>query len=139
MKNIQSNNILIKLIKNNTGYSSKNFFLIVITIVSTLLLCMPITALIIDMYNNKTVTMSWNDIGMYIGSIAAMVTGVGISKAWSEKYERLPGPDGILGTEDDIYVKKCSAFEYVKEPPKNNMQCENDSIQYDNDSCNVEF
>ena len=117
MKNIIPNNFLLKLIKNNTGYSSKNFFLVIMTIIAGVLLCMPITALIIDMYNNKTVTMSWSDIGMYIGSVATMVTGVGITKAWSEKYERHPGPDGILGTKDDVYVKKCSAYEYANEPP----------------------
>ena len=109
MKNIIPNNFLLKLIKNNTGYSSKNFFLVIMTIIAGVLLCMPITALIIDMYNNKTVTMSWSDIGMYIGSVATMVTGVGITKAWSEKYERHPGPDGILGTEDDVYIKKGAA------------------------------
>lgn len=116
MKNIIPNNFLLKLIKNNTGYSSKNFFLVIMTIIAGVLLCMPITALIIDMYNNNTVTMSWSDIGMYIGSVATMVTGVGITKAWSEKYERHPGPDGILGTEDDVYIKKGSAYEYTNEP-----------------------
>ena len=100
------------LINNNTGVSSKNFFLIIVTIIGTVLLCVVIAAIITDLINNGTVTMSWSDMGLFVGSVSSMFCAVGITKAWSEKYERKPGPDGILGTNDDVYIKKCSGYEY---------------------------
>lgn len=106
------------LIKNNTGVSSKNFFLIAVTIIGTMLLAMVIVSIIIDLINNGTVTMNWSDMSIFVGSVSTMFCAAGITKAWSEKYERTPGPDGILGNEDDTYIKKCSAFEYVKENDK---------------------
>lgn len=42
----------------------------------------------------------------YIASVAAIFASGGITKAWSERYERRAGPDGKLGTDDDIYIKK---------------------------------
>lgn len=116
---IYSDNFLIKLIKNNTGYSSKNFFLIAVTIIGSVLLTMPVIAIIVELINTGTVTMSWSDIAMYVGAVFSGFTGAGIAKAWSEKYERLPGPDGILGTADDVYVKRGSAYEYTDEPSNN--------------------
>ena len=95
---------LKNLINNNTGVSSKNFFLIVVTLIGSLLLAMVVISIIVDLLHNGKVTMSWADMGMFV-----------ITKAWSEKYERTPGPDGILGTEDDLYIKKTSGFEYIKE------------------------
>lgn len=100
------------LINNNTGVSSKNFFLIIVTIIGTVLLCVVIAAIITDLINNGTVTMSWSDMGLFVGSVSSMFCAVGITKAWSEKYERKPGSDGILGTDDDVYIKKCSGYEY---------------------------
>ena len=100
------------LINNNTGVSSKNFFLIIVTIIGTVLLCVVIAAIITDLINNGTVTMSWSDMGLFVGSVSSMFCAVGITKAWSEKYERKPGPDGLLGTDDDVYIKKCSGYEY---------------------------
>ena len=51
-------------------------------------------------YLLSEVTMSWADMGMFVGSVSTMFCAVGITKAWSEKYERTPGQDGILGNED---------------------------------------
>ena len=103
------------LINNNTGVSSKNFFLIVITLIGAVLLAMVIISIIVDLIHNGTVTMSWADMGMFVGSVSTMFCAAGITKAWSEKYERTPGPDGILGNEDDVYIKKSSGYEYTKE------------------------
>ena len=114
------------LINNNTGVSSKNFFLIVVTIIGTVLLCVVIAAIITDLINNGTVTMSWSDMGLFVGSVSSMFCAVGITKAWSEKYERKPGKDGILGTDDDVYVKKCSSYEYSETTNENiNEESEN--------------
>ena len=103
------------LINNNTGVSSKNFFLIAITLIGAVLLAMVIISIIVDLIHNGTVTMSWADMGMFVGSVSTMFCTAGITKAWSEKYERTPGPDGILGNEDDVYIKKSSGYEYTKE------------------------
>ena len=103
------------LINNNTGVSSKNFFLIAITLIGAVLLAMVIISIIVDLIHNGTVTMSWADMGMFVGSVSTMFCAAGITKAWSEKYERTPGPDGMLGNEDDVYIKKSSGYEYTKE------------------------
>lgn len=103
------------LINNNTGVSSKNFFLIAVTFIGAILLLMVIISIVIDLIHNGTVTMSWADMGMFVGSVSTMFCAAGITKAWSEKYERTPGPDGILGNEDDVYIKKSSGYEYTKE------------------------
>ena len=103
------------LINNNTGVSSKNFFLIAITLIGAVLLAMVIISIIVDLIHNGKVTMSWADMGMFVGSVSTMFCAAGITKAWSEKYERTPGPDGILGNEDDVYIKKSSGYEYTKE------------------------
>lgn len=103
------------LINNNTGVSSKNFFLIAITLIGAVLLAMVIISIVVDLIRNGTVTMSWADMGMFVGSVSTMFCAAGITKAWSEKYERTPGPDGILGNEDDVYIKKSSGYEYTKE------------------------
>ena len=103
------------LINNNTGVSSKNFFLIAITLIGAILLAMVIISIVVDLIRNGTVTMRWADMGMFVGSVSTMFCAAGITKAWSEKYERTPGPDGILGNEDDVYIKKSSGYEYTKE------------------------
>ena len=113
------------LINNNTGVSSKNFFLIIVTIIGTVLLCVVIAAIITDLINNGTVTMSWSDMGLFVGSVSSMFCAVGITKAWSEKYERKPGPDGILGTDDDVYIKKCSGYEYSENTNNTSEDSEN--------------
>lgn len=106
------------LINNNTGVSSKNFFLIAVTLIGAMLLAMVIISIIVDLIHNGKVTMSWADMGMFVGSVSTMFCTAGITKAWSEKYERTPGSDGILGNEDDVYVKKSSGYEYTEENNK---------------------
>ena len=113
------------LINNNTGVSSKNFFLIIVTIIGTVLLCVVIAAIITDLINNGTVTMSWSDMGLFVGSVSSMFCAVGITKAWSEKYERQPGQDGVLGTDDDVYIKKCSSYEYSENTDNTSEDSEN--------------
>lgn len=106
---------LVNLIRNNTGVSSKNFFLVAVTLIGAVLLAMVIISISVDLIHNGTVTMSWADMGLFVGSVSTMFCTVGITKAWSEKYERTPGPDGILGNEDDVYTKKSSGYEYTIE------------------------
>lgn len=100
-----SSNIFTKLIKNNTGYSSKNFFLVLVTLIGTVLLAVPAFCLIIEAWYNHTITTDLTAMAAYITAVAAVFTSVGLTKVWSEKYEhKLPGLDGKLGTDDDITI-----------------------------------
>lgn len=134
-----SGNFFSKLIKNNTGVSSKNFFLVSVTFTGIALLFMPIYILITETYYNHTIATNLSDMAAYIGAVAALFTSVGLTKVWGEKNEhrykhRLPGPDGILGTDDDVVVKMTDD-EYTKfmvEFQKLRLQKENTtSEQYD--------
>lgn len=77
-----------KLIKNNTGVSSKNFFLVAVTIIGLILLLVPAVLLIVEVIYNHTIATDLNGLAAYIGAVAAVFTSAGITKAWSEKYER---------------------------------------------------
>lgn len=77
-----------KLIKNNTGVSSKNFFLVAVTVIGLILLLVPAILLIVEVVYNHTIATDLNGLAAYIGAVAAVFTSAGITKAWSEKYER---------------------------------------------------
>lgn len=76
-----------KLIKNNTGVSSKNFFLVVVTIIGCILLIIPAIILAIEVFYNHTIATNLDGMAAYIASVAAIFTSAGITKAWSERYE----------------------------------------------------
>ena len=98
-------NFFSKLIQRNSGYSSKSFFLVVVTFIGTLLLAVPIFSLTIEAWYNHTITTDLTAMAAYITAVAAVFTSVGLTKVWSEKYEhKLPGPDGRIGTNDDIII-----------------------------------
>lgn len=98
-------NFFSKLIQQNSGYSSKSFFLIVVTFIGTLLLAVPIFSLTIEAWYNHTITTDLTAMAAYITAVAAVFTSVGLTKVWSEKYEhKLPGSDGKFGTNDDIII-----------------------------------
>mgnify|MGYP003603149842 CR=1 FL=1 len=80
-------NMLKKLIQNNTGVSSKNFFLVAVTIIGFILLLVPAIVLIIEVIVNHTILTNLNGMAAYIGSVAGVFASAGITKAWSEKYE----------------------------------------------------
>ena len=81
-------NYFNKLISNNTGVSSKNFFLVVITIIGCLLLLVPVFALTIEAIFMHTIATDLSAMAAYIGSVASLFATAGITKAWSEKFER---------------------------------------------------
>lgn len=98
-------NFFSKLIQRNSGYSSKSFFLVVVTFIGTLLLAVPIFSLTIEAWYNHTITTDLTAMAAYITAVAAVFTSVGLTKVWSEKYEhKLPGSDGKFGTNDDIII-----------------------------------
>lgn len=80
-------NFFIKLIKSNSGYSSKSFFLVIVTAIGCLLLVVPVICMCIEVYYNHTIQTDLNGMAAYIAAVAAVFTSVGITKAWSEKYE----------------------------------------------------
>ena len=79
---------LFNLIKNNTGISSKNFFLVVITIIGCILLLIPAIALLIEVIDTHTITIDLNGLATYIGAVGGIFAAAGVTKAWSEKYEK---------------------------------------------------
>lgn len=105
IKKIVKGNFFSKLVQQNSGYSSKSFFLVVVTFIGTLLLAVPIFSLTIEAWYNHTITTDLTAMAAYITAVAAVFTSVGLTKVWSEKYEhKLPGPDGKFGTNDDIVI-----------------------------------
>lgn len=75
-----------KLIQNNTGISSKNFFLVVITIIGCILLLMPAIIIPVELFTTG-LTTDLTGIASYIGAVAGIFATAGVTKAWSEKYE----------------------------------------------------
>ena len=105
IKKIVKGNFFSKLVQQNSGYSSKCFFLVVVTFIGTLLLAVPIFSLTIEAWYNHTITTDLTAMAAYITAVAAVFTSVGLTKVWSEKYEhKLPGSDGKFGTNDDIII-----------------------------------
>lgn len=81
-------NYFNKLINNNTGVSSKNFFLVAVTIIGLILLLVPAVLLIIEICYNHTIQTDLNGLAAYIASVAGIFASAGITKAWAEKYEK---------------------------------------------------
>lgn len=80
------NNFFYKLVQNNTGISSKNFFLVVITIIGCILLLMPAIIIPVELFTTG-LTTDLTGIASYIGAVAGIFAAAGVTKAWSEKYE----------------------------------------------------
>ena len=74
----------MKLIKSNTGVSSKNFFLVCTTLVGMVLLGVLIAGMIVDVVFNHTITISMSEAAAFIGAIASLFAAAGLTKAGSE-------------------------------------------------------
>ena len=81
-------NFISNLVKNNTGYSSKNFFLITVTCIGFMLLLIPAIVLLVEVYYNHTIQTSLEGMAAYISSVATIFASAGVTKVWSEKYEK---------------------------------------------------
>lgn len=77
-----------KLIRNNTGVSSKNFFLVLVTIIGCLLLLVPVFTLTIEAIFMHTIATDLTGYAAYIGAVSAVLASGGFTKVISEKYER---------------------------------------------------
>lgn len=81
-------NFWMKLIKSNSGVSSKSFFLVVMTVIGLILLLMPVIILSIEIINNHTITTDLNGLAAYIGATSTVLVTAGITKVLGEKNER---------------------------------------------------
>jgi len=77
-----------KLIKNNSGVSSKNFFLVVVTFIGCILLIVPAITLVTEVIFTHTIATDLNGMAAYIGAVASLFATAGLTKAWSEKFEK---------------------------------------------------
>jgi uncharacterized membrane protein len=93
---------LEKLIANNTGVSSKNFFLVVVTIIGCLLLLVPVFALSIEVFFTHTIATDLSAMAAYVGSVASLFATAGITKAWSEKFEKSGKPTFFKNKEQEF-------------------------------------
>lgn len=81
-------NFFNKLIEKDTGVSSKSFFLVIVTLVGAFLLLVPAIILIVEVCYNHTIQTDLNGLAAYIGAVAGVFASAGVTKAWSEHYER---------------------------------------------------
>ncbi len=77
-----------KLIRNNTGVSSKNFFLVLLTLIGCLLLLVPFISLTIEAITMHTIATDLSGMAAYIGAVTSLFATAGLTKVWSEKNER---------------------------------------------------
>ena len=104
-----------KLIRNNTGISSKNFFLVTVTIIGCILLIIPGVVLLVEVINNKTITTDLSGLAAYVGSVASLFATAGLTKAWSEKFEQKKG-NNLINTEIVEEEETPEDEETVEEP-----------------------
>ena len=74
----------MKLVKNNTGVSSKNFFLVCVTIIGLVMLGTLVAGFIVDMIFNHTISIDMGSAAAYIGAVASLFAAAGLTKAGSE-------------------------------------------------------
>lgn len=89
------------VIRNNTGVSSKSFFLVSVTLIGLLLLLIPAIVLTVEVVCNHTIQTDLNGMAAYIGAVAGVFASAGITKAWSEKYENKGKEEREAGKELD--------------------------------------
>ena len=77
-------NFFMKLIKSNTGVSSKNFFLVCTTLIGLILLGVLIGGMIVDIIFNHTITISMSEAAYFIGAVGSLFAAAGLTKAGSE-------------------------------------------------------
>lgn len=87
IKNAGKVSFFRKLVENNSGTSSKSFFLVVMTMIGCMLLLVPMIVLIIEAAYNHTINTDLNGMAAYIGAVAALFATAGITKVWGDKYE----------------------------------------------------
>lgn len=75
------------LVTNGSGVSSKSFFLVVITIVGTLLLCIVGFILLWEVIKTGTIHTDLKGLATLVGSITALFGAAGLTKCIGERNE----------------------------------------------------
>lgn len=91
-----------KLIRNNTGVSAKNFFLVIVTFIGCLLLLVPVVSLTIEAFFSHTIATDLTGFAAYIGAVGSLFATAGLTKAWSERYEQ--NNKRVVDSDDDSDV-----------------------------------
>ena len=91
-----------KLIRNNTGVSAKNFFLVIVTFIGCLLLLVPVFSLTIEAFFSHTIATGLTGFAAYIGAVGSLCATPGLTKAWSERYEQ--NNKRVVDSDDDSDV-----------------------------------
>lgn len=94
-------NLFIKFAKNNTGYSTKNLFVLLITFIGCLLLIVPFFVLIIEAIFMHTIATDLTGMAAYIGAVTTLFGVAGLTKVTSEKYEKPYTPTEDIITEEE--------------------------------------
>lgn len=80
--------LLKDLVRNNSGTSSKSFFLVAVTLIGCLLLLIVGFVLLYEVICNHTIHTDLTGLAALVGSIASLFATAGITKAWGEKNEK---------------------------------------------------
>ena len=86
-KMVKEKNFFRKLVENDSGVSSKSFFLVVVTIIGFILLLVPAVTLIVEVIFMHTIATDLTGMAAYITAVGSLFLSAGITKAWSEKFE----------------------------------------------------
>lgn len=77
-----------KLIQNNSGVSSKSFFLVVVTCIGGLLLLIVGFVLVFEVIKSGTIKTDLNGLSLFVGSITALFGAAGLTKCLGERNEK---------------------------------------------------
>lgn len=77
-----------KLIKVNSGHSSKAFFLVSVTLIGCLMLLSVVFILIWEVITYGTIKTDLMGISAYVGSISTLFVSAGLTKTIGERGER---------------------------------------------------
>jgi hypothetical protein len=94
-------NFFRRLVENNSGVSSKSFFLVVVTIIGFILLLVPAITLIVEIIFTHTIATDLTGMAAYITAVGSLFLSAGITKAWSEKFENHGHGKGGESEEDE--------------------------------------
>ena len=105
MKNKKNENYFVRATKEDNNINPIYLFLLIVLAIGILLLIVPIVGMIVDITYNKTITINLSDMSLYIGAVAAIFTGGGITGAITEysysKFKVKPLDENGHGIHDD--------------------------------------
>lgn len=80
-------NMLKSLVKNNSGVSSKSFFLVTITLIGALILLVICFIMLWETLKTSHTTIDLTGVAAVIGAVSSLFVTAGITKVWGEKNE----------------------------------------------------